>query len=234
MHRLFLRILLLWLLFILPLAVLTPGNDYVIQPKWTIMMLGGVLVGAAWAVSGWKHVRRHPLFVPIALLLGGAVLSGMSAMNLPQAGRVALQRVALAAACLTAATGALSLGRALWISAFSIAIQAWVAWEQSRGHWIVGHGEQFGAGRIYATLGNPSFYGVYLAPVAAWFLYAFLDAWMDRRWPRLAGSGAVLGVILLLMNRAAVVDAWAGLGLGAAVMAWLVVSRGRMPRPGRG
>ncbi len=228
MYRLFIRILLLWLLFILPLAVLKPGNDYVIQPKWTVMMLGGLWVGAALAVRG-RGVRRHPLFVPVAALLAATVLSACFAVNLPQAGRVTAQRVALGAACLAAATVPVTFGRVLLVSAAGLAIQAWVAFEQSRGNWIVGHGEQFGAGRIYATLGNPSFFGVYLAPVAVWFLFRCVTAWTGRRWGSLAAAGAALAVLLVLMQRAAVVDAWAGLGLGAAMIAWLLAARGRMP-----
>lgn len=229
MYRLPLRLLPLWLLFILPLAVLTAGNDYVIQPKWTVAMIGGALIASAAAMSGWRGLRRHPLFVPVMALLVATTVSALFAIDLPQAGRVTLQRIALGVVCLAVAMSGISFGRVLVVSAASVLIQAWVAWEQARGNWIVGHGEQFGAGRIYATLGNPSFFGVYLAPVAVWFGYRVATAAADRRPAALAGSSATLAVILVLMSRAAVIDAWAGLGVGAAVIAWLVASRGRMP-----
>lgn len=229
MHRLFFRILPLWLLFVLPLAVLKPGNDYVIQPKWTVLMLGGALIAAAWVLKGGAGLRRHPLFVPVAALLVATAVSALFAINTTQAIRVTLQRAAVAAACLAVAVPGLSFGRVLVVSAAGLAIQAWVAWEQSRGNWIVGHGEQFGAGRIYATLGNPSFYGVYLAPVAVWFLYRAVVALRPMRVGAAAGSAAALGVILVLMARAAVIDAWAGLGLGAAVIVWQLAARGRVP-----
>lgn len=229
MYRLFLRILPLMLLFILPLAVLTTGNDYVIQPKWTVAMIGGALIAAALMLHGVAGIRRHPLFIPVLALLTATVISAVSAIDGPQAVRVLLQRGALVVACLAVARSGISLGRVLAVSAASVLCQAWIAWEQARGNWIVGHGEQFGAGRIYATLGNPSFFGVYLAPVAVWFGYRAVTAFRTRRTVALGGCAMFLGVILVLMMRAAVIDAWAGLGLGAAVIAWLVASHGRMP-----
>ncbi len=221
------RLVPLWLLFAVPLAVLMAANDYVIQPKWNAVHIAGWSLVAFVAVMPALHpVPRHPILPALGAWLFFLALGVGSAPNPWQAMRLSLEQGALLAIVMLAAGGTPDLGRALVACAGSIVAQAYVAFEQARGNWIVGHGEQFGAGRIYATLGNPSFFGVYLAPVAVWLGCGGWFAARDRAWVRAGWMAAACAAAVVMLWRAEVMDGWAGLALATAVCAWLVHARG--------
>ncbi|MEK7476611.1 MAG: tetratricopeptide repeat protein [Candidatus Coatesbacteria bacterium] len=232
--RLLLRLILLWLVFAVPLAVLKTGNDYVIQPKFAVCVVGAGAVAATLTAAGrWRALLAQPLMLPLVGVCAAAAVSWPAAINRWQAGKLVFEQAGWAVLCLAAVAEAPGLGRVLTVTAASVAVQLWVAIQQIRGNWIVGHGEQFGAGRIYATLGNPSFFGVYLAPVAVVLLCGVLVAFRRGATRRdvavAAGSTVTLGAVLFLMAKAGVMDAWAGLALGGATAVWFL-ARDRVPR----
>ena len=234
--RLLLRLVPLWLVFVVPLAVLKTGNDYVIQPKFAVCLAGALAAAAALTAAGrWRALAGQPLLVPLAAVCAAAAVAWPAAINRWQAAKLLVEQAGWAILCLAAVAEAPALGRVVLVAAASVAVQLWVAVLQIRGNWIVGHGEQFGAGRIYATLGNPSFFGVYLAPVAVILLCGVLLSWRAgtaRRGARAvssAVSACALVAVLFLMAKAAAIDAWAGLAVGGAAAVWLMV-RDRVPR----
>ena len=233
--RLLLRLILLWLVFAVPLAVLKPANDYVIQPKFAVCLAGAIVAAAVLAASGrWRALRGEPLVLPLVGVCAAALIAWPGAINRGQAAKLVVEQAGWAVLCLAAIVESPGLGRVVGVAAASVACQLWVAVQQIRGNWVVGHGEQFGAGRIYATLGNPSFFGVYLAPVSVLLLGGLLaGARAGRRGAVLAAlSGGALAAVLFLMAKAAVIDAWAGFAIGGALVAWLSF-RGRLA-PSRG
>ena len=209
------RLILLWMVFMVPLAVLTAGNDYVFQPK-TAVAMGGVLL--AWAALGqggrWRTLRGEPVLVPLSAFVIASFLPVLGAVNQPQSFRLAMEQAGwagLALAALLVSPSRLALSAAC---AFTVAVQLVVAILQLTGNYVVGHGEIFGAGRIYATLGNPSFFGVYLAPVAVFLAVGFAGDIYRRRYRMAGWQGLALASALFLLYRAAVIDAWAGLAIG--------------------
>ncbi len=216
------RLILLWFLFAIPLAVLKAGNDYVIAPKAAAAVIGGIfaaaVLGRAFSMPAFF---RQPLVPALAAWLAVCALAVIPAVNRAQAlwflaGQAGW--IAAAAAALFAAPGR---GKVVAVCAASLAVQLFVAILQLNDVWLVGHGEQFGPGRIYATLGNPSFFGVYLAPVGVLLLADFFAAARARARPVLFLRGAALAACLFLLFKAAVIDAWAGLALGGALAVWL-------------
>lgn len=227
------RLILLWLAFMVPLAVLTAGNDYVFQPK-TAVAMGGVLL--VWAVLGqggrWRALRGEPVLVPLAVFVLASFLPVLGAVNQPQSLRLAMEQAGwagLALAALLVSPSRLALSAAL---ALTVAVQLVVAILQLNGVYVVGHGEIFGAGRIYATLGNPSFFGVYLAPVAVFIAVGLAGDLYGRRYRHAWWQGLALASALFLLFRAAVIDAWAGVAIGGACGVWLALRRAGN-RPGR-
>jgi Tfp pilus assembly protein PilF/O-antigen ligase len=229
------RLVPLWLMVAIPLAVLKPGNDYVMQPKVVAAMAGAVILVAGLATSGgWVGAVNQPIVLPLLGLLAATALSVPAAVNLPQAVRLLVEQAGWCALALGAALVPVTLDRVLSVSAAVVGVMLWIALDQLGGRWYVGHGDQFGPGRIYATLGNPSFFGVYLAPVAVWFVVGIAAAARAGRVIRATLYGAALGSALFLMYKAAVIDAWAGLACGAAAAVWLALAvryRGRIGRP---
>ena len=221
------RLLLLWLIFVVPLAVLKPANDYVMQPKMAVALAGALLAGALLAWSGrWRAALRSPFVLPLGAVVLTTGLAVPGSIDLPQAlrwwGAVAgWALVALAATVIRPVPGKLLL-----VTALSVGVQLVVAACQLAGKWVVGHGEQFGPDRIYATLGNPSFFGVYLAPVGVLLLAGAVAALRSGKNGRMGWIGAALAAVLFLMFKAAVIDAWMGLALGGGIAAWLLL-RGR-------
>jgi len=182
------------MVFMVPLAVLTAGNDYVFQPK-TAVAMGGVLM--VWAVLGqggrWRTLVREPVLVPLSAFVAFSFLPVMGAVNLSQSFRLAMEQAGwagLALAVLLVAPSRIAVSAAC---AFTVAVQLVVGLMQLTGNYVVGHGEIFGAGRIYATLGNPSFFGVYLAPIAVFLAVGFAGD-LHRRAGAAAGTGGARAV----------------------------------------
>jgi len=225
----------LWLVFTVPLAVFRAGNDYVITPKIALAMAG---VLAAWCAlaqtAKWRAAPRQPLFLPLAAYVVACLVSVPGAVNFPQANRLALEQAGWAALALVAAAAPVGRRRFLAVTAAAVAVQLFVAFLQSSGRWVVGHGEVFGAGRIYATLGNPSYFGIYLAPVAVMFASSLAAELRARRTGQACWQATALAAILYLLYRAAVIDAWAGLALGGAVALFLLWRAGSGEKLGRG
>lgn len=229
------RLIPVWLLVAIPLAFLRPGNDYVMQPKVAVAMSGAALLIAVLAAGGaLSGVMAQPILVPLTGVVVATLVAIPGSVNLPQAVRLFAEQCGWAALALGATIAVVPLDRMLPAIGASIAIVLWIALDQLGGRWYVGHGDQFGPGRIYATLGNPSFFGVWLAPVAVWLLVGGIGAARTRRPVQAAGLGAALAATLFLMLKAAVIDAWAGLAVGGAVSIWLMLAtryRNRLLRP---
>ncbi len=225
---LLLRLTLLWLVAAVPLAVLGhrgefPAQDYVMQPKTAVAMLGALAACAALAHGGWlRRVFAQPLLAPLAAVVAVGALAMPHAANAPQALRLLGEQLGWAALCLAATVSGPAWGKLLLVTAVSVAGQLVIALMQLSGRWIVGHGELFGPSRIYATLGNPSFFGVYLAPVAVWLLAGLVSAWHQRSVGKAAWVGAAFVAAIFLMIKAAVIDAWVGFALGGALAVWLM------------
>ncbi|MEK7767933.1 MAG: hypothetical protein AAB368_17010, partial [bacterium] len=169
------RLLLLSLVFSLPLAVLPGANDYVMRPKMAAALIGAIAVaGFALARGNAVWPAGHPASLPAACWLLGSAVAAAGAVNRWQAARLAWQAAGWLALFGAAAAVRVESGRMIGVVALSVAVQFAVAVAQLSGRWIVGHGELFGPGRIYATHGNPSFFGPYLAPVAVLLLAGLL------------------------------------------------------------
>jgi len=229
------RLILLWMVFMVPLVVLKIGNDYVFQPK-TAVAMGGVLL--AWAAlaqgSRWRSIFREPILPPLSAFAAASFISAVGAVNLPQSFRLALEQAGWAGLALAVVIVAPSRIAVSAACALTVAVQLAVALLQLSGNYVVGHGEIFGAGRIYATMGNPSFFGVYLAPTAVFMAVSLAVDLARRRFGRAGWQGAALVAALFLLYRAAVIDAWAGLAVGGALGVWLQFRRGGRVPGGRG
>ena len=220
------RLILLWMVFMIPLAVLNAGNDYVFQPKTGVAMGGVLLVLAALAQGKrWRLALNEPILLPLALFVAASFLSVCAAINLPQSYRLAMEQAGWAGLALAAVVVAPSRISISAVCALTVAVQFVVGLFQLSGNYIVGHGEIFGAGRIYATMGNPSFFGVYLAPVAVFLAVSFAADLSGGRIRRASWQGLSLAGALFLLYRAAVIDAWAGLAIGGALGVWLMLRR---------
>jgi len=233
---LLLRLILLMLVAAVPLAFLAhrgefPAQDYVLQPKTAVAMLGALVACAVLVMDGrFRRQLAQPLFIPLAALAAAGVLAMPHAANVPQALRLLGEQLGWAALCLAATVSAPAWGKLLLVTAVSVAAQLVIALMQLQGWWVVGHGEQFGPSRIYATLGNPSFFGVYLAPVAVWLLAGLVSAWRQRSFGKAGWVGAALVATIFLMIKAAVIDAWVGFALGGALAVWLMHASPGRPR----
>jgi Tfp pilus assembly protein PilF len=221
-----LRVTMLLLVAVVPLAVLKSANDYVIRPKAAVALLGALAAfGFLLGTRGFNRARSASVAAPLAVIVFLAVLGASWAVDRPQAVRLAAEQAGWAVLCLAAAATPPAWGKVLGVTLASLAVQLGVAVMQLNGHWIVGHGEQFGPGRIYATLGNPSFFGVYLAPVAVWLLYAVVTTVRRGAWTHAVAPTVGLAAVLFLMAKAAVIDAWAGFAVGGALVLWLAGER---------
>jgi len=227
------RLLLPWFIFMVPLAVLKPGNDYVFQPKTGAAMAGVLLVWAALAWGDrWRVLRGKSLVAALLAFTGAFFVSVPAAVNLSQSFRLAVEQAGWTGLALAAAVIAPSRIAISAACAASLAVQLVVGLLQLSGNYVVGFGEVFGAGRIYATMGNPSFFGVYLAPVAVFIAVSLAGDLAGRRYDRAWWQGIALSFALFLLYRAAVIDAWAGLAVGGAFGIWLQFRRWG-PAPGR-
>lgn len=221
-----LRVTLLLLVAVVPLAVLKSANDYVIRPKAAVALLGALAVfGFLLGSRGSRRALSGPLALPLAVIVSLGVLSTAWAVDRPQALWFAFESAGWAVLCLAAAATPGAWGKVLGVTLLSLAVQLGVAVMQLSGRWIVGHGEQFGPGRIYATLGNPSFFGVYLAPVGVWLVYRAFTAVRDRSPARAVYAALGLVAVMFLLFKAAAIDAWAGFALGGALALWLAGER---------
>ena len=249
------RLVLLWLVFTVPVTAqmfswrgrpfIVAGNDHAILPKAAAAMLGVLALWAALSWGGaWRRLKGHPLLPILGALLFVSALTVPWAVNAPQAFRLLMERAGWILVCLGAAAVAPGLGRVALAAGAAVAVQFVLGMMQAGEFWVVGHGTLFGPGRVYGSMGNPSYLGVWLAPVAVVLLAAASAASKGK------GSGALpkpspaerlltpllaalgLSFALWLMGRTAVIDAWAGFAVGGALALYLARPRGN-PHMGR-